>query len=55
MAKQNECTNISTYYYGLQGSASAFFASKVLSNLDNATIICKDKNVAEKFFIDLKF
>ena len=55
MAKQNECTNISTYYYGLQGSASAFFASKILSNLDNATIICKDKNVAEKFFIDLKF
>ncbi|MGI6680062.1 MAG: transcription-repair coupling factor [Bdellovibrionota bacterium] len=42
-------------YYGLQGSASPYIASKLLEDIDNATIICKDKNEAEKFFIDLKF
>lgn len=52
---KTKTSNIPFYYYGLQGSAAAYISSNLLLNSNNVTIICKDKNQAEKFYIDLKF
>ena len=47
-------TNIN-HVSGLYGAGNAYFLSTLLKDIKKATIICKDKNEAEKLYVDLKF
>ncbi len=48
---------ISTFehYYGLQGAGVPYQVSNLFDDYKKITIICKDRNVAEKLYIDLSF
>ncbi len=47
--------DIPEHYYGLQGAGIPYQISSICKDFKKITILCKDKGVAERLFIDLEF